>query len=221
MQGTAKSNGNVLAGKPPNRKKRRAKLQAPGRRVVLVEPEPSSTEQIYQALRESREHDRLLAILCSPWWAWWVVYRNGAYLPNTACTCRKCRGERKFPNYYSGWRPIQPNRADVSKWMSYECWLAKHEPAEGDSQPISEAEARDRGLHVAPSGRLWNSRTGLRRGREIVVMRVCENCDEKARIGRVYCQACEQSVRATLVEDGWAPSRIEKWVRGDESALED
>lgn len=200
----------------PNRKQRRAHLQPAGR---AKPPEV----QLYEARRRGRSLDHLLATLCSAWWADLVSW-GGAYLPNIKCGCNACLRRRQWPSHYVG-----------SVGIAWECFLEKRRQELWDLEPeepprLDEEQARQLELHATSRRRMWSPGHG--RPKRILAtntfkyirVRLCENCGGDKAVsdkGR-YCAVCEASVRKTLTEDdGWAQERIDKWVMGDDSVLED
>lgn len=192
----------------PNRKQRRSHLQPAGR------DKPPEVIR-YEALKRARSIEHLMTTLCSAWWADFVGF-GGRYLPNIKCFCTACQSRRQWPSRYVG-----------SAGVSWECFLEHRVVDEEESYPrMTEATAAESGLHHGPARRLWRNRTGRakRNGHDAVKyvpIRACENCiPGMAQKNSRYCAPCEASVRQTLLEDGWSQVRIDKWVSGDDSAME-
>ena len=127
----------------------------------------------------------LLKWLISEWWAYEVALRGMiAYLPATACTCRKCRNAgRRWPSTHVG-----------SVGVSYDCFLERQALPHVERARMTEGEALSEGLTII-------KRIGPRAPKPApVLVAGCEMCEGLRVKGDRYCLACWEVAKADYQE---------------------
>lgn len=181
----------------------KAETKTARRKRQRAERAASAAQQIQLAEQRAlaRRIEKLQLRLCSPWWAEHVGRTGAVYLPNAECSCRRCKGLRKWPS------PCVSARA-----LSFECHVLALAPKGKDERwrRVSQAEASAAGLHVV------RRRVGEHQdhpGGITVMVAGCEMCEGLRPHGERHCAKCRTIAKREMEEAGYFNQQKES---GDE-----